>query len=629
MLGGLPQCKVLNRLDELRIITFRSPQEFELVTRPDQCCGECVQTKCRSDSSSPSSNETTGAVLHAVGDMWKDPDGCTFYECVRTADDRLDITSYRKTCAPLTESCPHNRLELHDCCPVCAADTDSSFDKSAPAAHESYTFNATQQAIIMDPDTYLRHPCARDCQLGAAPMVCHYTFLVEWYETMSKACFDCPHTAADCERPHCIVADGVLRSIVTINRMMPGPRLQVCVGDTLQVDVVNRLMGESTTVHWHGMHQRDTPFMDGVPMVSQCPITPQTTFRYTFRAEHEGTHWWHSHTGVQRSDGALGALIVRRPLAEVPEQVRRLYEFDEPAHTMIVQDWEHVTTVTGFNRFHHSLGTNKPKNILINARGKYSDLQALVRRTPTTSAAPLTSSTGEEETILGTTEARLQNDVDARQKRQIIIESQSPGHAADSSATPIPLVQTPLEIFRITAGAGYRFRHINAGFLNCPVEISIDGHNLTVIASDGWYFEPVEVATLVTYAGERFDFVVRADQPIGNYWVRVRGLMDCDERFQSAHQVAVLRYDGAAEDEWPSVEWPTWDYQRHGLQMNALNRGTGLVESVSMAELTSLDDSDPRLLQPKTDFQFYVYYDFYDRNNPHFNFPNLYGNESE
>jgi len=57
----------------------------------------------------------------------------------------------------------------------------------------------------------------------------------------------------------------------------------------------------------------------------------------------------------------------------------------------------------------------------------------------------------------------------------------------------------------------------------------------------------------VSYAGERFDFVIKADQPVDNYWMRFRGLMDCDERFLSAHQVAILRYEDAPEEE-PTVE---------------------------------------------------------------------------
>lgn len=40
--------------------------------------------------------------------------------------------------------------------------------------------------------------------------------------------------------------------------MMPGPAIEVCKEDTIVVDVENKLLGESTTIHWHGLHQRDS-----------------------------------------------------------------------------------------------------------------------------------------------------------------------------------------------------------------------------------------------------------------------------------------------------------------------------------------------------------------------------------
>lgn len=40
-------------------------------------------------------------------------------------------------------------------------------------------------------------------------------------------------------------------------------------------------------------------------------------------------------------------------------------------------------------------------------------------------------------------------------------------------------------------GRRYRFRLVNAGFLNCPLELSIDNHTLLVIASDGADVKPV------------------------------------------------------------------------------------------------------------------------------------------
>lgn len=69
------------------------------------------------------------------------------------------------------------------------------------------------------------------------------------------------------------------------------------------IDVENGLLGDSTTMHWHGHHQRGTPYMDGVPYVTQCPIFPGTTFTYRFRALNAGTHFWHSHTGKKRVIG--------------------------------------------------------------------------------------------------------------------------------------------------------------------------------------------------------------------------------------------------------------------------------------------------------------------------------------
>lgn len=426
----------------------------------------------------------------------------------------------------------------------------------------------------------------------------------------------------------------------------------MCLGDQVQVDVINQMMGEATTIHWHGIHHMRTPFMDGVPMVTQCPIPPHTTFRYTFEADHEGTHWWHSHTGVQRSDGAMGAFIVRRPIAEIPSIVSKLYQHDLAEHTIFYQDWEHILATASFGSFHHSIGNNKPKNILINARGKYFE-PSLVEEAAVKIDDRMRSQY-EEEPIATNTEY-LANDVDVSRRSNNTVDDEhmsattqqfeaitiSDDLSANDATEKIYTVDlktsrvkrqasdqaalTPLEIFHVTAGSSYRFRTINAGFLNCPIETSVDGHNITVIASDGEYFEPVVVSTLVSYAGERFDFVLNADQPVANYWFRVRGLMDCDERFTKAHQVAVLRYAGAADDH-PTADLPTYDYKREGLQMNALNRGTGLVESVSIAELTSLDGDDPRLLQEFTDFQFYVYYDFYDSDNPHFNHPDLYSN---
>lgn len=58
-------------------------------------------------------------------------------------------------------------------------------------------------------------------------MKCEYDFTIEYYYTLTQACYDCPYNITDCFRPHCVSADGVSRGIITVNRMLPGPAIHV------------------------------------------------------------------------------------------------------------------------------------------------------------------------------------------------------------------------------------------------------------------------------------------------------------------------------------------------------------------------------------------------------------------
>lgn len=491
-------------------------------------------------------------------------------------------------------------------------------------------------------DSYRSHPCLRECVKGQ-PLTCYYEFVVEEFNTMSKACYNCPSNQSDCFRPHCIAADGMKRTITVVNRMMPGPSIEVCLNDTIIVDVKNRLMSEGTTIHWHGMHQRTTPFMDGVPHVSQCPIPPGQNFRYNFNAENAGTHFWHSHLGMQRGDGLFGALIVRNP--EEPHE--NLYDFDTSEHIMITNDWTHMPGNSVFTAHHHGRGSNKPPNILINGRGKYfgnmsavseqkmplefkihvadeeEDFTTLASKTeaPITTRPLAVETTYEiahdydeanfdHTTIKHETIPSVRGDRKHRSKRNLLEPDE------DS-----PFV--PFEVFSVVKGNRYRFRHVNAGFLNCPIEISIDNHTITAIATDGNSLEPIEVTFLTTYAGERWDFVVNANQAIGNYFIRARGLMDCDERFTSSFQMAVLHYRGAPETDPAGT--PSYKHSRDGLALNSLNRPSGIKESITVAEVKPRDKGPNHIMKAEPDFKFFLSYDFYGKDNPLFHLSNLYG----
>jgi FtsP/CotA-like multicopper oxidase with cupredoxin domain len=95
----------------------------------------------------------------------------------------------------------------------------------------------------------------------------------------------------------------------TFNGQVPGPFIDACVGDVLEVRLTNSLQ-EPTTLHWHGL--RLPAAMDGTDMV-QHPIAPGETFTYRFRLLDAGTFWYHSHSNepVQVERGMYGALVVR------------------------------------------------------------------------------------------------------------------------------------------------------------------------------------------------------------------------------------------------------------------------------------------------------------------------------
>lgn len=120
----------------------------------------------------------------------------------------------------------------------------------------------------------------RECKSDQR-MVCKYEWTIEWYEVLSKACLDCPFNRTNCQNVDCIPANGVTRTIMVINRMLPGPTINVCYGDEIYVRLHNRLhMAEGTSIHWHGLTQLGTPFMDGVSMITQCPVNAHSFFDY-------------------------------------------------------------------------------------------------------------------------------------------------------------------------------------------------------------------------------------------------------------------------------------------------------------------------------------------------------------
>ena len=93
------------------------------------------------------------------------------------------------------------------------------------------------------------------------------------------------------------------------NGKTPGPVIEAVEGDRIRILVTNHLK-ESTSVHWHGVFLPNG--MDGVQGLTQKPILPGQTFKYTFTLRQHGTFMYHSHGDemVQIGMGTMGFLIV-------------------------------------------------------------------------------------------------------------------------------------------------------------------------------------------------------------------------------------------------------------------------------------------------------------------------------
>ncbi|KAF8601045.1 hypothetical protein BDV93DRAFT_586815 [Ceratobasidium sp. AG-I] len=134
--------------------------------------------------------------------------------------------------------------------------------------------------------------------------------------------------------------DGFYRPMLVVNGQYPGPTIEANEGDTIIVKVKNNLPKVGTSLHWHGLFQNGTAWMDGPAGITQCPIPAGGSFTYKFTVSGQyGTYWWHAHAGAQLSDGIHGALIVH----SVRDPLKRGVDYDYD-QILLMADWYHNTS---------------------------------------------------------------------------------------------------------------------------------------------------------------------------------------------------------------------------------------------------------------------------------------------
>ena len=281
-----------------------------------------------------------------------------------------------------------------------------------------------------------------------------------------------------------------------------------------------------------------TPWMDGVGQVTQCHIGPGSTYSYNYIATPSGTFWYHSHSGAQRTDGFFGTLIVK----EVPDHLHRIkdalgdygiprhFEDLPDEHSLTLIDWQlEISILTVLHAFA--------------GLGFYEDVP--IGEVPTNCDTRYRTTVSNDNTVIGP------------------IPYYSGLINGKGRNPDVPYSKTRLSVFTVTKGKSYRFRLIGAQGLYA-YKFSIDGHRLTVVGTDGYWTKPVmNVDFIIIHTGERYDFILDANQPLKNYWMRAETLeinTKGSSPYQSLGHVAegILQY---VESETDTTEIPSTSYE--------------------------------------------------------------------
>lgn len=119
---------------------------------------------------------------------------------------------------------------------------------------------------------------------------------------------------------------------IGINGSVPAPTLRMREGDDITIRVTNK-MKVTSSLHWHGIILPEN--MDGVPGLSFDGIQPGETFVYKFKAQQNGTYWYHSHSSHQEQAGLYGALIIEPRQADIVRADRD--------YVILLSDWADAT----------------------------------------------------------------------------------------------------------------------------------------------------------------------------------------------------------------------------------------------------------------------------------------------
>ncbi|WP_019960492.1 copper resistance system multicopper oxidase [Woodsholea maritima] len=262
---------------------------------------------------------------------------------------------------------------------------------------------------------------------------------------------------------------GRIARAIGVNQTLPAPLLRFREGEDITINVTNTLR-EDTSLHWHGLL---VPFqMDGVPGVTFPGIKPGETFQYRFNLAHNGTYWYHSHSGFQEPLGLYGPLII-----------------DPAGSDPVVYDREYVLVLSDWSFEHPRRIFEKLKSDAENynfQKRTLADFLGDVRRegfaeTLSTRAmwAGMRMSSRDISDVTGSTYDYLIN-----------------GHTTADNWNGV-----------IQPGERVRLRLINASAMTI-FNIRMPGLTMTVVAADGLNVQPLDIDEFQMGVAETYDVII-------------------------------------------------------------------------------------------------------------------------
>jgi len=259
---------------------------------------------------------------------------------------------------------------------------------------------------------------------------------------------------------------GKEKRAIAVNGQIPMPTLTFTEGDIAEIYVHNELK-ESTSLHWHGLFLPNKE--DGVPNLTQMPIKPGTIHKYTFPIIQNGTHWYHSHSGLQEQIGMYGMFIMNK---KQNDKTFRKGIDDLPTVPVILSEWTDL----------------KPENIhrmLHNA----TDWFAIKKGTTRSYAEAIRQ--GHFKTKIANEWKRMNAmDVSDVYYDKFLINGKNEN-----------------QLSQFKGGDKVRLRIANGG-ASSYFWLTYAGGKITVVASDGNDVEPVEVDRLLIAVSETYDVIV-------------------------------------------------------------------------------------------------------------------------